>query len=199
MRRIEPGEVRNIIEYEKLRESAKAGNLEVTRRRRVSVGDRLTFLFENRETVWFQIQEMIRTERIVDASKIQDEIDTYNGLIPGPGELSATLFIEIPEITRLGQDEVRRLVNRFLGLDRDCVFLELGGERVPARFEEGHSREERMSAVHFLRFALPPAARSALGDTSKEACLAVEHPSYRARGVLPAETREALLADLAQG
>ena len=198
MRKIQLGEIKDILEYEKVRADAKARNLEVTRHRRVSVGERLTFLFENRETVWFQIQEMVRTERIVEPSRVQDEIDTYNGLIPDPGEVSATLFIEIPEIARLGQQEVRGLVNRFLGLERDCVFLELGATRVPARFEGGHSQEERMSAVHFLRFGLPPSARAALAEPAQPARLAVEHPNYRASAELPAGTRAALRADLAE-
>lgn len=197
MREIEFGEIQNILDYERAREAARARNLEVTRHRRVSVGDRLTFLFENRETVWFQIQEMIRTERIVEERKVRDEIDTYNDLIPRSGELSATLFIEIPEIARLSQQEVRGQVDRFLGLDKGAVSLEVAGRRVPARFEGGQSKEERMSAVHFLRFSLPAEARAALSDASQRASLAVEHPNYRARCELPPETRAELLADLA--
>jgi len=197
MKKIEFGEVRNIFEYEKVREPAKARNIEATQHRRVSVGDRITLLFENRETVLFQIQEMVRTERIVEQRKIQDEIDVYNGLVPERGELSATLFIEIPEIARLPQQEVRQLVNRFLGLDRGCVFLEIGGLRVPARFEEGKSQEERMSAVHFLRFALSPAAREALADPAQAVRLVVDHPNYKARQEVPPATRAELLKDLA--
>lgn len=197
MREIEFGEIQNVLEYEKVREAARARNLEVTRHRRVSVGDRLTFLFENRETVWFQIQEMIRTECIVEERKVRDEIDTYNDLIPRSGELSATLFIEIPEIARLSQQEVRGLVDRFLGLDKGVVFLEVAGQRAPARFEGGQSQEERMSAVHFLRFSLLADARAALSDPSQQASLVVEHPNYRARRELPSETRVELVADLA--
>jgi hypothetical protein len=196
VRKIEAAEVKDILEYERLREAAKARHLELTRHRRVPVGDRVTFLFENRDTVWFQVQEMIRIERIVDARKVQDEIDTYNGLIPAAGELSATLFIEIPEIARLPPQEVRRQVDRFLGLERDSVYLELGRQRLAARFEGGGSREERMSAVHFLRFTLPAAARLALADAKARARLVVEHPSYQAQSELPGETRAALLADL---
>lgn len=197
MRALDFSEIKNMLEYEKVREAARARNLEVTRPRRVPVGDRLTFLFENRETVWFQIQEMIRTERIVEERKVRDEIDTYNDLIPGSGELSATLFIEIPEIARLSQQEVRGLVDRFLGLDKGAVSLEVAGQRIPARFESGQSREERMSAVHFLRFSLPAEARAALSDPSQPASLVVEHPNYRARRELPPETRAELVTDLA--
>ena len=99
------------------------------------MGENLTFLFENRETVLFQIQEMVRTERIVEDGKIQDEIDAYNALLPGQGELSATLFIEIPDLVKLTQEEVRRRVNRFQGLDQDGVAA--GGRRRRPRARRG--------------------------------------------------------------
>jgi hypothetical protein len=196
MKKVEFAEILDILEYEKVRDAARARNIEVTRYRRLSVGDRLTFLFENHDTVWFQVQEMIRTERIVDEARIREEIDVYDGLIPGPGELSATLFIEIPEIVGMDRAEVRRLVDRFLGLERDAVHMELGGRRVPARFEEGRSEEERMSAVHFLRFALDADARWRLADPAQPARLAVSHPNYMARQDVPPEMRAELLADL---
>jgi Protein of unknown function (DUF3501) len=149
MQQIHLSEIKDLVEYEKARDAMRARVIELKRNRRVPVGDNLTFLFENRDTVLFQIQEMVRTERIVDEARIQEEIDAYNVLIPGPGELSATLFIEIPELVRLSNDEVRRTINRFQGLDRGGVALRLGDRPpIPARFEEGHSKEEKMAAVH---------------------------------------------------
>ena len=152
MRRIEIEEVKDIAEYERLRERMRAEVIELKKRRRVGVGKNLTLLFENRETVLFQIQEMMRAERIVHEDKIQDEIDAYNALLPEEHEVSATLFIEIPGLHLLGQEDVRREVNRFQGLDAGCVFLVLGGAREEARFEAGHSKEEKIAAVHYLRF-----------------------------------------------
>ena len=197
MRRIVLSEVRNLVEYEKVREAMRAAVIALKQRRRVSVGENLTFLFENRETVLFQIQEMVRTERIVDEARIQDEIDAYNALLPGKGELSATLFIEIPELAHLDQDEVRRRVNRFQGLHQDRVAVVVGeGVRVPARFEGGHSKEEKMAAVQYLRFRLNAEARAALGDPRREARLVVDHPNYRAEAVLPEAVRAELVRDL---
>lgn len=198
MQKIHPSEVKNLVEYEQIREPMRARIIALKKNRRVSVGDNLTFLFENRDTVLFQIQEMVRTERIVDEDKIREEVDTYNALIPGAGELSATLFIEIPELARLGPDEVRRAVNRFQGLDRQGVYLKVG-ERftIPARFEEGHSKEEKMAAVHYLRFLLPPEARPALADPAQGVRLVVDHPSCRAQQDLPPEIRAELLKDTA--
>jgi hypothetical protein len=164
--------------------------------RRVAVGPNLTVLFENRDTVLFQIQEMVRTERIVDDAKIQDEIDVYNALVPDPGELSATVFIEIPELVRMRQEEVRETVNRFQGLDREALFLVAGGLRIPARFGTGQTKEEKMAAVHYVRFAVPAAAEAALRDPAADVRLVSDHPRYQAEASLAPETRRALLEDL---
>jgi Protein of unknown function (DUF3501) len=197
MQPIHLSEIKDLVEYEKARDAMRARLIELKRNRRVPVGDNLTFLFENRDTVLFQIQEMVRTERIVDEARIQEEVDAYNALIPGPGELSATLFIEIPELARMSNDEVRRTINRFQGLDRGGVTLRLGDRPpIPARFEEGHSKEEKMAAVHYLRFAVPREAQAALADPRQAVRLVVDHPSYRAEAEVPAATRAELLGDL---
>jgi len=199
MRKVNASEVKDLTAYEKVRDAERARNIELTRDRRISVGDRLTFLFENRDTVLFQIHEMVRTERIVDEAKIQEEVDSYNALVPDADELSATLFIEIPELVRMSSAQVREAVNRFQGLDRDgVIWLRIGQDvALPARFEEGHSKEEKMSAVHYLRFAVPAAARAALADASRPATLVVNHPSYKAQAPIPPALRAELLKDLA--
>jgi len=197
MEKVRPSEVLDLVAYEKVRDAMRADIIARKRNRRVSVGDTLTFLFENRDTVLFQIQEMVRTERIVHADKVRDEVDAYNALVPDAGELSATLFIEIPELARMSQEEVRRTVNRFQGIDREGVFLVAGAHRIPARFEEGHSKEEKMAAVHYLRFPLPEAARAALRDPAQPARLVVDHPGYKAEAEIPPAVRGELLADLA--
>jgi hypothetical protein len=197
MQHIHLSEIKNLVEYEKVRDTMRARVIELKKNRRVGVGDNLTFLFENRDTVLFQIQEMVRTERIVDPARIQEEMDAYNALVPGPGELSATLFIEIPELSRMSNEEVRRTINRFQGLDRDGVRLRLGDRpAIPARFEEGHSKEEKMAAVHYLRFSIPRDAEEVLADPRQAVRLAVDHPNYRAEAEVPAATRAELLADL---
>ncbi len=197
MRKVERSEVQDLVAYEKARQAMRARVIEVKKHRRVALGPNLTLLFENRDTVLFQIQEMVRTERIVDDARIQEEVDVYNALVPDRGELSATLFIEIPELVHMSQEKVRETVNRFQGLDRGCVWLVIGGTRVPARFESGHTREEKMSAVHYVRFALPEAARAAIGDATADVRLLVDHPRYEAEARLAEEARQALLRDLA--
>jgi len=199
VRKVDASEVKDLTAYEKVRDAERARNLEVTKHRRVAVGENLSLLFENRETVLFQIQEMVRTERIVDPARIQQEVDSYNGLVPGRDELSATLFIEIPEVVRMTPAQVRLAVNRFQGLDKGgAIRLRIAPDvALPARFEEGHSDEERMAAVHYLRFAVPPAARAALADASRTAALVVDHPNYKAEAPLPPALRAELLKDLA--
>jgi uncharacterized protein DUF3501 len=198
VRKVDASEVKDLTAYEKVRDAERAKNLEATKHRRVSVGENLSFLFENRDTVLFQIQEMVRTERIVDPARIQEEVDSYNGLVPGQGELSATLFIEIPELVRMTPAQVRQAVNRFQGLDRDgVIWLRIAPDvALPARFEEGHSTEEKMAAVHYLRVAVPPAARAALADASRTAALVVDHPNYKAEAPVSPAVRAELLKDL---
>jgi len=196
MEKVALSEIRDIAQYERVREAERARIIEKKRPRRVGLGQNLTLLFENHETVLFQVQEMMRTERIVDESKIQDEIDTYNALIPGPGELSATLFIEIPGIARMSTEDMRAAVNRFQGIDEGHVRLEIGGHVLPARFESGHTREEKMAAVHYIRFVVPEAARSLLVDAAVAVRLVSTHPHHPAAADLAPETRAELLSDL---
>jgi Protein of unknown function (DUF3501) len=194
MDKIRLEDVVNFFEYEKVREAHRARVIDLKRRRRVDVGPYLSFVFENRETVLFQIQEMCRAERIAADAKVQEEIDVYNELLPGPGELSATLFIEIEDMAR-----IKPTLDRFLGIDRgQCVWLQIGREfAVPGEFEAGHSDEEKgkLSAVHFVRFRLPADAVRAFAES--EVHLVVDHPAERARARLEPETRAALAQDLA--
>jgi len=175
--------------YEKVREKFRQRVIELKKKRRVPVGDKVSLVFENRETVIFQIHEMMRAERITDLDKIREEIEVYNGLIPEPGELSATLFLEIEDQSHLRDDLLR-----FLGVD-DAVFLKIGKRKIQARFEEGRSKDDKISAVQYVKFPLTADERAAFAG-SAEATLLVEHPNYQAQVRLEAETRESLLADL---
>jgi len=186
-------DVINFFEYEKVREERRRRVIALKQKRRVQVGPFLSFVFENRETLLFQIQEMCRAERIIDDAKVQEEIDVYRALLPGPAELSATVFIEITE-----KDQIKPVLDRFMGIDTGRhVWLEMGkGIVVPGVFEAGHSDEEKgkLAAVHFVRFAFTAEAVTAF--RSGEVYLAVDHPASRARARLSEETRAELLTDL---
>jgi hypothetical protein len=193
MKPIDPTEILNLYDYERVREARRRDVIALKAERRVTVGRYLSFVFENRDTVWFQIQEMVRAERLVDTDKIAEEIAVYNTLLPRPGELAATMFIEIEDPGR-----IKPVLDALLGIDtRDYVRLEVGPHVVVGTFEAGHSDEElgKLSAVHFVRFALEPAARRAFADA--EVALVVEHPNERGRTVLSPATRRRLAEDLA--
>lgn len=195
MRKIELREIRPLHEYEKVRGEMRGRVIELKRRRRIQVGAHLSLVFENRETVLFQIQEMLRAERIVEDARVQDEVDVYNDLIPDEGELSATLFIEIEDPAR-----IKEILDRLMGIDvGDHLWIEIGGmPAVPGRFEAGRSDEERgkLSAVHFVRFRFSPAEVRAFREA--EVFLVVDHPGERARVRVPDEVKASLLEDLEQ-
>jgi len=193
MKKIELSDVKNIYDYEKVREEVRRRIIDLKRRRRVQVGQHLCFVFENRETALFQIQEMCRVERIVDEAKIREEVEVYNDLIPGENELSATLLIEIED-----RAEIQPVLDRLMGIDAgEHVWIQAGKEyAIPAQFEPGHSDAERgkLSAVHFVRFTFPPGAIEAF--KKQDAYLVVDHPGEKARTRIPDEVKASLLDDL---
>ena len=193
MKPVARDELLNLHEYEKVREARRQEVIDLKRRRRVQVGRYLSFVFENHATVWFQIQEMIRAERIVDDARVDDELTVYNGLLPESGELAATMFIEIGDPAA-----VKPVLDGLLGIDtRDYVRMEVGAHVIVGRFETGHSDEElgKLSAVHFVRFALPAEVRREFARSA--VALVVDHPNERARTVLAPEVKTSLAEDLA--
>jgi hypothetical protein len=191
MKPISLDDIRGIAAYERIRDDFRDRIIALKKKRRVAVGDKVSLVFENRDTVIFQIQEMMRAERITDLDKIREEIEVYNALIPAANELSATLFLEIEDQSHLRDDLLK-----FLGVD-EAVFLKVGSFTIRARFEEGRSKEDKISAVQYVKFSFDDGARAAFAG-SAEATLAIEHPNYRAEARLSVETRESLLADLEQ-
>ena len=175
--------------YENVRQQFRDDIIEKKKIRRVPLGDQVSIVFENRDTVIFQIQEMLRAEKITDLDKIREEIAVYNELIPNSGELSATLFLEIADQANLRQDLLK-----FLGID-EAVFFKVGGRVVAGRFEEGRSKEDKISAVQYVRFPFDPQARQALVN-GEPAELVIDHPNYQARAVLAAEAQASLAQDL---
>lgn len=192
MRKIQREDVKPLQEYEPQRDRLRRDVIELKKARRVSVGDCVTLVFENRQTVLHQIQEMMRAEHIYDERQIRHEIETYNHLIPDDGEVSATLFIEVDDPQR-----IKTTLDRLHGIDngRSLFLLIDGVPPVPAVFEEGHSNEEKVSAVHYLRFQLDERARHALRQGAQPS-LVIDHPGYRAEVPIPDATRRELLRDL---
>jgi len=181
-----------IEEYEKQREAFRSRIISLKQRRRISIGPLLTLVFENHETLRFQVQEMIRVERIIDPAKVQDELDVYNALVPSPGELSATLLIEITD-----EAKVKEWLDTFMGLDHgQKVAIVAGGEQAFGEFEGGHSHETKISAVHFVRFRPTDKMKAAFADLRQPVSISVSHGGYREEVSVPGSMREEWLADL---
>jgi hypothetical protein len=197
MRKVTLDDIRDIAQYERVREAERSRLIALKRPRRIALGAHLTLLFENHDTVLFQIQEMMRAERIVLPERIQDEIDTYNALVPDEGQLAATLFIEIADIATMTTGDMRTAVNRFRGIQDGHVSLIAGGRVLPARFESGETSEEKLAGVHYLRFDVSDPARALLADPAQPLRLVCTHPHHPAETTLGPETRAELLADLA--
>lgn len=194
MKKITLEDVKNLHEYELIRDDWRRAVIAEKAKRRVLLGPAMSFVFENRLTVLNQVQEMCRAERLARPEAVQQEIDVYNELIPGPGEVAGTLMVEITDEARI-QPELDRLIGLGAG---DRLWLQLGDRRVFARFDEGQGREDRISAVQYLRFPVgdDAAVRSALESGTIAAKLVVDHPNYRAEVELPAETKRELARDL---
>ena len=190
MKKLQVGDVLPTQNYLEIREDRRKDIIALKKKRRIDVGPRLSFTFENRETVLYQIQEMIRVENITDQKKIQFEVDVYNELIPASDCLSATLFIEIPD-----SSQIRTILDKFQGLDAaNTVFMLIGAERVYAKFEEGHSKEDRISAVHYVRFCMNREQARRFPDSQVE--IHVNHPAYKASTALTSEQKAELAKDL---
>lgn len=179
-------------EYEKQREGFRANIIALKQRRRISIGPWMTLVFENRHTLQFQIQEMIRVERIFDPAKVQDELDVYNAILPAPGELSATLLIEITD-----EANIKERLDEFMGLDHgEKVAIVADGEEAFGEFEGGHSHETKISAVHFVRFRPTASMQGAFANLTKPVTIRVSHGVYRKEAPVSGSMREEWLSDL---
>jgi Protein of unknown function (DUF3501) len=165
-------------------------------KRRVTVGPIVTFVFENRDTVRFQVQEMARVEKLMSDEAIQTELDIYNTLIPESGVLSATMFIELTSEIAL-----RDWLPRLVGIERAAVLELPRGDRVRSEPETRHAAQltdaGTTSSVHYLRFVLTPARVEDLAGG--RVALAVDHPAYHERVELGATTVSELVSDLRAG
>ena len=190
MKAVERSEVLELGEYEEVREHFRRRVIELKRLRRVPLGGSLTVLFENRDTVLYQIQEMIRTERITREDAISHEIETYNELLPGKDELSATIFIEFPERT-----EREQMLVALAGIE-DKFYLEVDGVRMAARNETRGVLADRTTAVHYVKYPLGEGAARAVRSAKANVVLGVDHAAYRAEATLVRRTLEEIANDL---
>ncbi len=179
--------------YARERTAFRARVMEHKKVRTLHIGGHVTLQFEDELLIRYQIQEMLRIERIFEDAGIQGELDAYNPLLPDGGNWKATMFIEYPDV-----EERRRMLARLKGIERRTWVQVEGGERIYAIADEDLEREteEKTAAVHFVRFEVPPGAREALRRGAR-LTIGVDHPEYRVSVEPSPQQRAALLADLA--
>lgn len=178
--------------YERERTELRARAIDLKSRRRVSLGTVVTLMFENRDTMRYQIQEMARAERTFTDQGIQEELDVYNPLIPEPGQLCATLFIELTS-----DDQMREWLSKLVGIEHSVVFHLPDGDTVRCVVDPQHAaqltREHVTAAVHYITFQFTPAQVAAFVDG---VVLAIDHPEYLESVELLPSTISELRADL---
>jgi len=195
--RLTLGDILDLRAYERERDAFRARVIELKKVRRVPVGPLVTLVFENADTIRFQIQEMARAERMLTDEAIQTELDIYNPLIPEPGELSATLFVELTS-----QEDLREWLPKLVGIER-AVVLRVGPEAREVRstpeaaHEAALTREEMTASVHYIRFRLAADEVELFGPGP--VAVAVDHPAYRESTELSPATRDSLVQDLTRG
>jgi hypothetical protein len=189
-------DISDLRAYERERAEFRAHVIALKKRRRVSVGPVTTFVFENRDTIRFQIQEMARIEKLISDEAIEGELAAYNPLIPEPGSLSATLFIELTDDAAL-----REWLPKLVGIERD-IDLRIGSGpgavTVTCAPDPDHekqlTRDEITAAVHYVQWHLTPEQVDAFA--ANPVSLVFTHPAYRHELELSPETHAELLTDL---
>ena len=189
-------DINDLRAYEREREDFRRDVIELKRRRRVELGQILTLLFENRQTIRFQIQEMARIEKLISDTAIETELRVYNPLIPDPGHLCASLFVELTS-----KDALMEWLPKLVDIERSVSLRLSDGELVRAVVDEDHerqlTRDEVTASVHYVRWELSPGQveRFVGGPVT----VVVDHPAYRAETELGDETLAELRRDLQHG
>jgi hypothetical protein len=194
MHKLAVAQLLSLEQYARERPTSRPGMIEHRRARQLHIGAHCSWSFEDRRTVQYQVQEMLRSERIFEPESIAEELETYNPLIPDGSNLKATLMIEYAE----PEQRARQLVE-LRGFERHCWMRVAGCEAVYAVADEDLVRENdtKTAAVHFLRFEFS-AAMIAAARAGAALAAGVDHPAYRhSVDPLPEALRRELVADFA--
>lgn len=193
MQKIEIADLYTLEQYAKVRPDFRSRAIAEKARRKLGLGHHATLFFENRLTMQYQIQEMLRIERIFEEAGIRDELDAYNPLIPDGRNWKATFMLQFEDVA-----ERRARLQQLVGIE-ERVWVKVGdGERIFAIADEDleRSSDEKTSAVHFLRFELDDEAIAGLRDGA-DVSVGIDHSAYRvAVEPVPAELKEALVSDI---
>ena len=189
--KLEPKDLLSLEEYDSKRDSIKKELINHKKNRTINIGDNIVLIFEDFMTIKYQVQEMLRIEKIFNKKEIQEEIDAYNPLIPDGTNLKATMLIMFPDV------EVRREMLFKLHDIENRIWLSCGDKKIVAYADEDldRSTDEKTSAVHFLRFQLE---QDDIADfiSSSEVRIGVDHPEYNKETLLEESAKKSLQDDL---
>ena len=189
---INKDELLDIIEYEKVRNDYRKDIIAYKKNRRFTLGPNVTIIFENKKTLMFQIQEIMRAERLVHDRQIQEEIDVYSSIMPSKKELSATLFLEVTE-----EHKIRSVLDSFIGLSlNNSVYFKIGDSKVYAAFESGREKEDNISSVHYIKFPFDQKAINGLKNNDLKLSLNINYNEYSYSHEILASSRISLQKDL---
>tara|TARA_Y100000817_G_scaffold251302_1_gene203727 strand:- start:2208 stop:2786 length:579 start_codon:yes stop_codon:yes gene_type:complete len=191
MKLLSPESLINIFEYEKVRDDFRKEIILYKKNRRLSLGPNITVTFENERTLSFQIQEIMRAERIVKDEQIKEEVEIYNGIMPPKNGLSATLFIEVTD-----EKLIKTVLNQFIGLtENQTIFFDLNGKKIYAQFEEGREEEDKISSVHYIRFLFSDDDKKLFHQNGKIK-LGINYKDYNYAELLSDEMLTSLIEDI---
>ena len=192
MKTLSASTLMNIIEYEKVRHTYRQDIIAYKKNRRISLGPNVMLTFENEKTLTFQIQEIMRAERLVHDEQIQEEVDVYNTIMPPENGFSATLFIEVVE-----EAKIRPVLNKFIGLtDRQSLYLDINGEKIYAEFEQGREEENKISSVHYVQFQFSSEQKNNFTDSESKIKLGIDYKDYKYTETVPEGLQRSLCEDL---
>ena len=188
---LERQDLLTLEEYAEKRSSIRQETIQVKKRREVHLGSHIRMIFENKQTVQYQIQEMLRIEKIFESSEIQDELDVYNALVPNGSNLKATMMIEYPDVA-----ERIEALSRLIGVEKSIYFQVDGHDKVFPICNEDLERETdvKTSAVHFMRFEFD---QNMIADfvSGSDVKVGSAHPNYDYETSLDSQSQEALSED----
>ena len=188
---LERQDLLTLEEYAEKRSSIRQETIQVKKLREVHLGSHIRMIFENKQTVQYQIQEMLRIEKIFESSEIQDELDVYNALVPNGSNLKATMMIEYPDVA-----ERVEALSRLIGVEKSIYFQVDGHDKVFPICNEDLERETdvKTSAVHFMRFEFD---QNMIADfvSGSDVKVGSAHPNYDYETSLVSQSQEALSED----
>jgi hypothetical protein len=190
MKKIELSDIIDIAEYERKRSEYRPEIMQEKNKRRIYVGPKVTYLFETYDTMLYQVQEMMRAERIVDEEGILGELNAYNELIPEKNQLSASLLIEITDI-----EERKEFLSKIVDLPKH-TYLKIDGSKVFAEFDPRQGSEDKLSSVQYIKYNFNDKQVSRFSTSDSKIILGFDHPVYSFQYELTSDQKKILFKDM---